>query len=292
MHRAGLCGSAVVIAGLGGIGGLGGAGCFNEAPLPTYSGTLGGQVVISGPLRGATVFAEQLDLHTGAVYLRVGDAITNEDGRFAMLTGHANGLFRITVRGGSYVDAATRTPLQLDPTDELTSLAWFDLAEVREDILVSPIGHLIDTRARVKLELLGDMTEAMHDASDHLGRHFGDVKDWSRLRLAGLDQPATSPTEEVRAALVHTALSYLAQDIAIEAGSSPQEINVFRLMQRWAADLAWAPGATEELPVWDGNDGNDRRAGSGLQLGACAPLAPALSGTGEYMQYRPLPIWM
>ncbi|HWO20496.1 MAG TPA: hypothetical protein VNO30_17120 [Kofleriaceae bacterium] len=121
------------------------------------------------------------------------------------------------------------------------------------------------------------MTDAWKDASGHLGRHFGDVEDWSRLKMIGLDHPATSPTEEVRAALVHVALSYLVRDIAAEAGSSPQEVNVFRLTQQWASDLISSRGSADPVddhPVFDGNDGNDRRPGSGLQLGSCAPVEP------------------
>jgi hypothetical protein len=255
-----------------------GAGCGQEAALPAYTGSLGGQVVVSGPLRGASISVDQIDIHTGELFRHVGDVSTDESGKFVLDTDLANGLLRITARGGSFVDLATRATIQLDPTDELTSLVWFDLAEVRGDVLVSPLGHLIDARARVKLETLGDMAEAVQDASAHLGRHFGDVKDWTRLRLIGLDQPATSPTEQVRAALVQAALSYLAKDIAAEAGSSPQEVNVLELTQRWASDLERAPSSEnsiEDLPVFDGNDGNGRGPGSGLQLGSCAPVEPA-----------------
>lgn len=254
--------------------------CMGDPAAPAYTGSLGGQVMVSGALREGRVFVDQLDLHTGEVYRRVGDTMTDASGRFGLPTRHANGLLRITVRGGSFEDLASGATIQLDPTDELTSLVWFELTEELEDALVSPIGHLIDARARVKLAALGDMTEAVRDASSHLGRHFGNITDWTRLRLVGLDQPATSPTEPVRAALVHAALGSLARDIAAEAGSSPQEVNVFELAQQWAADLGSTPpgdaAASGEAPhVFDGNDGNDRRLGSGLQLGACAPVEPA-----------------
>jgi Bacterial Ig-like domain len=238
---------------------------------------MSGQVVVSGPLRDALVSVEQLDLHTGEAYRGIGDATTDQEGRFSVDTGLANGLLRISARGGWFMDDATQAPIQLDPSDEITSLVWFELVENRDDILVSPIGHLIDARTRVKLDTLGDMTEAWKDASSHLGRHFGDVEDWSRLRMIGLDHPATSPTEEVRAALVHVALSFLVRDIAAEAGSSPQEVNVFRLTHQWASDLdpSREPAdPVDDHPVFDGNDGNDRRPGSGLQLGVCAPVEP------------------
>jgi hypothetical protein len=41
-------------------------------------------------------------------------------------------------------------------------------------------------------------------------------------------------------------------------------VNVYRLMQRWAQDV--------RAGTFDGNDGNDRSSGSGLQLGFCPPV--------------------
>src|SRR5689334_2574972 len=84
-----------------------GAGCMQAPALPSSSGSLGGQVVLSGPLRHASISVDQLDLHTGGVYQRVGDTITNETGQFVIDTGHANGLLRVTARGGSFTDRAT-----------------------------------------------------------------------------------------------------------------------------------------------------------------------------------------
>lgn len=250
------------------------AGCMPEGPLSSYAGSLGGQVVVAGPLRGAAVSVVQLDLRTGEPLALVGETATDDQGRFSLDAGISNGILRVTARGGIFVDPASGATIQLDPADELSSLVRFDLADSVSDALVGPIGHLIDARARVKQAILGDMSEALADASSHLGRHFGDVRDWSRLELAGLSRPATSPTEQIRAALVHAALGVLARDIAAEAGGSPQEINVFELAQRWAADLGRDAPGTGALPRFDGNDGNDRSAGSGLQLGACAPAAP------------------
>jgi hypothetical protein len=44
-------------------------------------------------------------------------------------------------------------------------------------------------------------------------------------------------------------------------------VTVYRLMQRWTADI--------RAGTFDGNDGNDRAPGSGLQLGVCPPVDPA-----------------
>ena len=116
------------------------------------------------------------------------------------------------------------------------------------------------------------MRAAVEDARQHLNFHFGQA-DWSWLKPADLGQHQTSPTEPVRAALVQAALSYLVKDIADAAGASPQQLNVYTLLKRWTADLV--PVTDADAAVWDGNDGNDRAYGSGLQLGLCDPIEPS-----------------
>lgn len=240
------------------------SGCFEEDPFAQPDGTFGGQVVISGPLRGAKVSIDQINRDTGAVRAHVTDTTTDDDGRFSVKVSVYNGLLRATTSGGSFVDVASGTTIQLDASDQLTSLVWFDLLENSDDILISPIGHLVDARAQWALQKHGDITVGANDAIAHLHRHFGNVN-WERMRLVGLDQPVTSPTEAVRAALVQTSLSYLAKDIADQAGASSQEVNVYSLTQRWAEDLR-ADG------IFDGNDRNEDDHGSGLQIGVCPPL--------------------
>jgi len=117
-----------------------------------------------------------------------------------------------------------------------------------------------------RLSALGDLAAAFDESRASLHRHFGNV-DWGQVLPWPLDRPAVSPTEPVRAALVHAALSVLARDIADAAHAGPQEVNVYRLMQRWTADI--------RAGTFDGNDGDSRAPGSGLQLGLCPPVDPA-----------------
>lgn len=248
-------------------------GCLEDYKVPYNTGSLGGQVVVSGGVRGAHVVVDQLDAHTGEVYQRVGEDTTDADGRFVIPeTREASGLFRLVSRGGAFKDLATGATIQLDEDDELQSLLWFPVVDQRTDALVSPIGHVIAARAWSRLEKFGDMTAAVEDATDHVARHFGQTE-WSLVALHDLAAPATSPTKPVRAALVHAALSFLVKDIAAATGASPQQLNVYTLVQRWAADLVRTNDA--DPAVFDGNDGNSRALGSGLQLGACPPIEPA-----------------
>lgn len=247
-----------------------GAGCSSDEPPKGGKGQFGGQVIVSGPLRGASVSIDQLDLATGDVRVHVADAMTDDDGRFSADIGLANGILRATASGGSFVDLVTGATVQLDATDQLTSLVQFDLDAQRDDVLVSPVGHLVDARTAWKLTQLGNLTDAFDAATEHLDRHFGNV-DWSSVQPASLAEPATSPTEPVRAALVQAAFSVLARDIATAAQSSPQEVNVYTLTKQLAADIG--ADAYMGASVFDGNDGNAMDFGVGLQVGACAPIA-------------------
>ena len=122
-------------------------GCLGDYEQPYNTGTLGGYVMLSGPVRGATITIDQLGAQ-GQVYQHVGDDVTDERGHFLIPeTREANGLFRIVARGGTFRDLATGATIQLDDTDELHSLTRFGLIALREDALVSPIGHLV-ARAR------------------------------------------------------------------------------------------------------------------------------------------------
>jgi hypothetical protein len=242
------------------------AGCWPDVDLPVNKGSLGGQVLLSGPVRGARIRIDQLDRHTGEVQLHLGEMVSDEAGRYALETGLERGIFRITANGGSFQDLATGATIQLDDTDGITSLIWYEILDLREDALVSTIGHLVHARTMARLQVVGDMMTAFDETRASFHRHFGNVN-WGQVIPWPLDQPAISPTEPVRAAFVHAALSVLARDIATEAQAGPQAVNVYRLMQRWAEDVRAGP--------FDGNDSDDRTSGSGLQLGFCPPVDPA-----------------
>jgi len=244
--------------------------CSSEDRTGTGGGTLAGQVVISGPLRGAMVSVDQLDYAvtaSAAVRNHVGDATTDLDtGKFGPIdVGPYSGVLLITAKGGSFVDP-TGASIALDPNDGIETMIHFEVAESVDDALVSPVGALIAARMRWEMgQHSTDIITAEHDAEAVLDKHFGNVT-WPRVKLASLADPASSPTEPVRAEIVVTALGYLSHDIEQAAGASPQDVNVLRLTQQLAADVAKDGG-------FDGNDGNDPAPGSGLQVGVCAPLS-------------------
>jgi hypothetical protein len=243
----------------------------SAVPELAATGSFSGQVVVSGPLRGANVTVDQLDASDPAMgsLFHIADTTTDDQGRFSVDAGIRNGVLRITATGGSFVDSATGTTIQLDANDGLESFIFLDLLDTCDDALVSPIGHLIVARTRYKAA--GEFHDARRpldlaepDAAKRLGRHFGNV-DWTRQKLASLEVVAISPTEPVRAALVQAALSELAHDIAVASGASPQEVNVLTLTKQLAADVGQG--------TFDGNDHNSPDFTQGLQLGLCVPAA-------------------
>lgn len=240
----------------------------DKPPEPTGNGSISGQVVVSGPLKGAKISVEQIDTKDpmGGNRAHVGDTTTDDQGHFTLDVGIYNGLLLVTASGGQYTDLASGATITLDASAKLNAPVALDLLETRDDVLVSPVSHLIEARMREKLATYGDVMMAEADAEEHLDHHFGDVH-WLKLKLQTLDTQATSPTEGVRAALVQAAFSYLTADIAAMAGASAQEVNVYTLIQAFATDLSDAAH-----PTFDGNDGNSMNAG-GIQVGVCAPLA-------------------
>jgi hypothetical protein len=244
----------------------------DQPPDPT-NGTLAGRVVLTSPVANATVTVSQIDLTspTGEIRAVAGTATTDATGAFSVELGELNGLFLVESAGGEYTEPASGERIALDPSATIRSLQQVELFAGRADALVGPIGHLTEAMARGYLAH-GDaqrLDDALAAVKPHLDAHFGDV-DWERTALADLSQPATSPTEPVRASLVLGAWALLATDLAVAAEASPQEINSYTLLSRWAEDLAAGPFAGEG--AFDGNDGNARA--TGLQVGACAPTAP------------------
>jgi len=242
------------------------AACSDSPPGSPGGGTLTGQVVVSGPLRRAAVSIDQLETSDPAMAARdhVTDTTTDDDGRFSVDVGSYSGLLLVRATGGSFVDLSTGVTIQLDTDNGLASFVPLALGEQRDDVLVSPIGHLIVARTRSSTEKFSGAPHpvvlAEQAASEHLNRHFGNV-DWTRQKLGSLDVVATSPTEPIRAALVQAALSELAHDIALAALRG----QVFR---GGLAAARWLGAAMAQQVAHGGLDrvrGRERRGSAGLE---------------------------
>jgi hypothetical protein len=228
------------------------------------------------PLVGATITVDHL-VNVGTIIEvrnRVAELTTDSEGYFVTLTGQQSGLFRITTRGGSFRDYATGQTIVLDEADGLTALLDIDRFEDLTTGLVTPVTHLVHTLidARTQAGTDADLVTSYALVTEHVDRHFGDLH-WERIAPADLTAAQTSPTAEVRAAFLLGAWSLLAQDIALAAGATAQQVNPFTLARDLGRDLA--------APPFDGNDGNDRTANSGIQFALCAPVPPGCLPTGS-----------
>src|SRR5689334_8333056 len=84
------------------------SGCADEAPRRAGGGTLAGQVVVSGPLRGAAISVDQLDpavKSSVAIRAHVGDTTSSDkDGSFELDVDTYSGLLLVTAKGGAFTD--------------------------------------------------------------------------------------------------------------------------------------------------------------------------------------------
>src|ERR1041384_4723507 len=183
------------------------AGCASDSPHQARFGSFFGQVLLSGPLRGAAVSVDQIETKDPAMGIRhhVADTTTGDQGAFTVDPGLYSGLLLVTTSGGTFDDTVTGTTIQLDANAGIEAIVPFQPLDTTDDVLISPVGALIAARTRFKAagEFRGDpepVAAAQKDASQRLGNHFGNVKEWTLLKIASLADPATSPTQPLRAA--------------------------------------------------------------------------------------------
>ena len=250
---------------------LGSLSCIDLTLPPQRSGHLDGRVLVSPGvgLANAEIWIEQLDLYDGraTVNYQLGSARTDEQGYFPPIaTGVSSGLLQIRALGGTYRDLVSGEAIQLDASTELRALYLLPIL-AQETLLVTPVHALVEAKFRSRLREVGDATRAISDAYRILDAHFGALK-WERVVPADLSEPATSPTDEIRAAFLLGGLSILADDLRSASGSTPQAVNLFTLLNAAVKDLS-------EDPLLDGNDRNDASPGSGLQVGTCPPVDPS-----------------
>ena len=250
---------------------LGSMSCIDIDPPPPRSGYLGGRVLVSPGmgLANATIWIEQLALYDDQERVRseVGIGRTDDQGYFEPIATEAfSGVLRIRARGGQYRDLVSNEAIQLDASTELRALYFFPLFG-EETVLITPIHTLVDARFRSRMREVRDVTQAVKDSYRIIDAHFGALE-WEHVVPAELTLPATSPTDEVRAAFVLGGLSLLTDDVRAASGSTPQAVNLFTLLAAAGKDLS-------EDPIFDGNDGNSAAPGSGLQVGTCPPVDPS-----------------
>lgn len=242
----------------------------NSGP-ETRSGWLTGRALVAPgvPLVGSTILVDSIDHHDGRGGLRrrvAAEAITDEEGYFETPTYTASGVLMLTTSGGTFHDPISGRLIKLDRDVGMNALHWlarpFGTAEQTH---ITPMHALVEARFRRKVIELRHVRRALAAAYAQVGEHFGNVE-WEHIEPADLQQPQPSPTEDVRASWLLGGFALLAADMRTASGATENVVNVMTLIEAAKADLR-----AGEL---DGNDGNDRAPGSGLQVGECEAVPP------------------
>jgi hypothetical protein len=243
----------------------------------TRSGILSGRALIAPgvPLVGARVLVDQIDLYDGKGELRrhVSETLTDQNGDFEAMTNTASGLFDLNTAGGTFRDPISDALIQVDGAVGMHALHWlWKPFDTRGDLFITPAHSLIEARFKFKVGVLKDTRQALTAAYEQMNQHLGGV-DWETIIPADLQVKAIGPTEDIRASFVLGGLAVLADDLRGASDSSPQVINVITMLDAARQDLR---------DQWlDGNDGNNKAFGSGLQVGECPPLEGCeVQGTG------------
>jgi hypothetical protein len=190
-----------------------------ELPAPTQdTGSVSGTVFL-GPIQGATL--RVFRVVRGERGALVGQATTAEDGSFRVGVGLSGGPFLLTASGGSFVDAASGTPVGLH-SEELTALVpHFPPGSHLEGVRVSAVSHLaagLALRSSQRQDALLEAADA--DAWLLLSQHFGvDFRSTTPLELSSGGGPAVNAP--ARAGLVLAGLSMHSRLISEQAGLTP-----------------------------------------------------------------------
>ena len=249
---------------------LGWLSSCNSGP-ETRSGYASGRALVAPgvPLVGARIIVDSIDMYDGkgATRRRVAEeALTDAEGYFETPTYTASGLLMYTTSGGTFADPISGKAIKLDRDVGMSAIHWLRLPfGTAENLHITPMHSLVEARFRYKVKELGDVRRALAAAYAQVSQHFGAV-DWEHVTPADLQQALPSPTEDVRASWLLGGFALLAADMREASAATEQVVNVMTLIEVAKADLREGH--------LDGNDDNDRAAGSGLQVGECEPLPP------------------
>jgi hypothetical protein len=159
------------------------------------TGTISGTAV-KGPVASATVRAMVIGSN-GAPGAQIGSAMTDDGGNFTMQVGNYSGPLMLEMTGGSFIDEATGTRMQMGATDMMTAAIPNMTADTPlNGIEITPLTSMAQRMAE---HMSGGMTQAnimqtnsavgmYFDVSDILGVHPMDPTASGAGGLANQDQ--------------------------------------------------------------------------------------------------------
>jgi hypothetical protein len=199
--------------------------------------------VVKGPVSGATVTAYKLlsDLDRGEA---LANTTTDDAGFFGLTLPAYNGDIVLVATGGSYIEEAVAgnqdgEPARLSLDVEFLGLAMDYRTDEPTTADITPVSHLAYHLARYHVRSRGEAADqAVGDAFEHLGMHFGNVPgsgtdlDWRTVVPSPLAEDAAPQlTAAQRASVILAGFSELALSIATRAGLSPDgKVNALSLV--------------------------------------------------------------
>jgi len=161
-----LSATALVACGGGSAGNGSGANGSGSGTMGTISGT-----AIKGPVSGATVTAYAVT--NGAKGGQLGSAHTNGSGDFTMSVGAYSGPMMLEVHGGSYLDEATGSHMNMLNADQLTCVVpsiTITAGSATTGIQITPLTSMAQTWAQ---NMAGGMTMSnITQANSHMGNDY------------------------------------------------------------------------------------------------------------------------
>jgi hypothetical protein len=172
-----------------------GPGGSTELPGERPYGSIAGHAV-DATLVGSTVTV--YGFANGARGVTLGSAITDENGRYTLDIQAPSQPILIEIRGGSYVEDATATPVSLADGLVLRAIARYVSGEAIDDLMVTPLTHLAAGLAEYKIVHGVSPDQALTDATSAINGFFAidtgttlplDITDASNA-IAALDDQA------------------------------------------------------------------------------------------------------
>jgi len=140
-----------------------------EGAVGTISGT-----AVKGPVSNATVSALAIG-SSGVKGAQIGSAVTDGSGNFTMQVGNYSGPLMLEMTGGSFMDEAAGTRMEMGATDMMTAAIPNMMAGATlNGIEITPLTSMAQRMAQ---DMFGGMTEANITQSNSAMGRYCDVSD-------------------------------------------------------------------------------------------------------------------
>ncbi len=207
----------------------GGGGEGESAPNSSINGTISGTAT-DGPVSGATVTAWSMTAN-GTRGSQFGSAQTDGQGNFSMSVGGHSGPFMLQMSGGSYMDEATGSQMNMGNNIMTCLISQMSAGSTVSGIQITPLTSMAQMMAQ---NMSGGMNPTNMNAANHaMGNYFG-VSDITMIHPMDptVSGSGSAATQEMRNyGMTMAAMSQYAKDIGM-----PQSSGIITAMMNDASD--------------------------------------------------------